>query len=134
MGQFIPLAIDDNFEASIIAKVRELLENDPENTLRMCDLGITLAKVGKKPIGTKLKQLLHKDPNVAKDFDITGDFGSEKIRLTYKVGPSLSCPLRPGMYDRINQREATCSDPSNPMRSRDSSDGGTDMYVHMEGV
>lgn len=81
--------MDDNFEASIIAKVRELLENDPENSLRMCDLGITLAKVGKKPVGTKLKQLLHKDPNVAKDFDITGDFGSEKISLTYKVGPSF---------------------------------------------
>jgi hypothetical protein len=80
--------MDDKFEASIIAKVRELLENEPENTLRMCDLGITLAKVGKKPIGTKLKQLLHKDPNVAKDFDITGEFGSEKICLTYKIGTS----------------------------------------------
>eukprot|EP00596_Hydrurales_sp_CCMP1899_P007101 CAMPEP_0119033354 /NCGR_PEP_ID=MMETSP1177-20130426/402_1 /TAXON_ID=2985 /ORGANISM="Ochromonas sp, Strain CCMP1899" /LENGTH=385 /DNA_ID=CAMNT_0006990037 /DNA_START=144 /DNA_END=1298 /DNA_ORIENTATION=+ len=80
--------MDDKFEASVIAKVRELLENEPENMLRMCDLGITLAKVGKKPIGTKLKQLLQKDPNVGKDFDITGKFGSEKICLTYKIGSS----------------------------------------------
>lgn len=51
------------------------------------------------------------------------------------IPPSdMNHPLHSGMYDRINQRKASCSDPSNPMHSRDSSDGGTDMYVHMEGV
>lgn len=61
----------NEFDFVVIAKVREFLENAPDYSLRMADVGLKLVQANcKLTQGQKLKIVLGKDPNIARDFDI----------------------------------------------------------------